>query len=175
MDAIIVSVQASRPDRTTAEERRIAERFGALLSYLFLSPRAEHLRAIEESGLSLTQVKALLVLASEVEEGAMPVRGLAERLEISVATASRALDCLFRRSLVTRTEDPFDRRIRRIAITPAGRRLVGQIAALKATSLEAFVAGLTRSQQRKLDAALVALLEREEILALITEPVERAA
>jgi DNA-binding MarR family transcriptional regulator len=169
-------VQVSSPSSAGASERRIAARFATLLRYLFLNPETEHLRAIEENGLTLTQVKALFLLAADGEAGnPISVNLLAERLKISMPAASRALDCLVRRRLVSRTEDAADRRVRRIAITATGKRLVDKLTALKVSSLESFVCGLTPAQRRKLDAALESLLEDVQITALDRKPLGAAA
>lgn len=120
------------------------------------------LQAIEESGLSLTQVKALLALDDEHGDP-RPIRELAEELGITAPAATRAVDALVERRLVSRSEDPEDRRVRRIAITDAGQRLVGELASRRAAGLEAFAEGLSPAQQRKLAAALEALLEGDDV------------
>lgn len=148
----------------TAEVRETAVRLGALLRHLFLFDRGQHLHAIEESGLTLTQCKALLLLAA-AEAGTAPaaVGDLADTLGVSLAAVSRAVDGLVRKRLVTRVEDERDRRVRRIAITGAGTRLAEELIATRMAGLEDFSASLTAAQRRKLDAALASLLEREEI------------
>jgi DNA-binding MarR family transcriptional regulator len=124
---------------------------------------------MDESGLSLTQVKALLMLAGPDGEEPYAGRDIAERLEVSLASVSRAVDGLVRGRLVSRVEDSEDRRVRRLTITDEGRRLAGEIVAARMADLEAFAEGLTASQRRKLDAALDAVLEDEEIRAVARE------
>jgi DNA-binding MarR family transcriptional regulator len=131
------------------------------------------LQAIEENRLTLTQVKALVALDSE-QGGPCPIRQLGEKLGITPPTATRAIDALVERDLVSRSEDPDDRRVRRIAITGAGRRLVGELASRRTAELEAFAEGLSASQRRKLLTALEALLEGEDF-AFAHEGVRRSA
>ncbi len=150
---------AGTREKTDSE---LAASLGVVLRYLFVNPPSGHLRAIEESGLSPTQCKALFVLAAE---GGESVKSVAASLDVSLATASRALDALVERKLVSSAEDEADRRIRRVEITAAGRRLADKLAALRAAGLVEFVRGLTDEQRSKLDTALDALLEREEIVA----------
>ena len=120
------------------------------------------LQAIEESRLTLTQVKALVAL--DADQGApSPIRELAEELGITPPTATRAIDALVERDLVSRSEDPDDRRVRRIAITDAGHRLVGELTSRRTAELEAFAEGLSASQRRKLLSALEAVLEGEDV------------
>jgi DNA-binding MarR family transcriptional regulator len=165
-----------RPDRASvaADRRRIAEGLMALFRHLWTYDRGGgFLQAIEESRLTLTQVKALVAL--DADQGApAPIRELAEELGITPPTATRAVDALVERDLVSRTEDPEDRRVRRIAITEAGHRLVGELASRRAAELEAFAEGLNAGQRRKLLAALDALLANEDF-AIAHEAVRRSA
>jgi DNA-binding MarR family transcriptional regulator len=138
-------------------------RLGAFLRHIFLFSGGEHLRKMEESGLTLTQVKTLLMLAGPEGDEPYAGRDIAERLQVSLASVSRAVDGLVRNRLVTRVEDSEDRRVRRLTITDKGRRLAGEIVAARMADMEAFAASLTPAQRRKLDAALEAVLDRKEI------------
>ncbi len=152
-----------------AELRTTAARLGAFLRHVFIFSGGDHLRKIEESGLSLTQCKTLLMLAGPEGDEPYAGRDIAERLHVSVPSVSRAVDELVRNRLVKRVEDPDDRRIRRLTITDKGRRLAGEIVAARLADMEAFAASLTRVQRRKLDAALEAMLDTEEIAAAATD------
>ena len=141
-----------------------AARLGALLRHVFLYDRGNQLRVIEESGLSLTQCKALLELGA-LGEAAEPrqVGELAERFGVSVPSMSRAVDALVKKKLVTRLEDPDDRRVRHIAITGEGKQLVDTLLVVRQAGMEAFTATLNAAQRRKLDAAIDSLMDREDI------------
>jgi DNA-binding MarR family transcriptional regulator len=165
-----------RPTRTSeaGDRRRIAEGLMALFRHLWTYDRGGgFLQAIEGSRLTLTQVKALLALDSD-QGGPCPIRQLAEDLGITPPTATRAVDALVERELVSRTEDPEDRRVRRIAITEAGHRLVGELASRRAAEFEAFAEELSAGQRRKLLAALEALLANEGF-AIAHDAVRRSA
>jgi DNA-binding MarR family transcriptional regulator len=69
-------------------------------------------------GLSLAQFHLLEPLA----DGPHTNRQLAESAAVSSPTATRMIDVLVARGLVTRVEDPSDRRAVLISLTPAGRR-----------------------------------------------------
>jgi DNA-binding MarR family transcriptional regulator len=171
-----VTAAQRRPTRAsqTGDQRRIAQGLMALFQHLWTYDRGGgFLQAIEESRLSLTQVKALVALDAE-QAGPCPIRQLAEELGITPPTATRAIDALVERDLVSRIEDPDDRRVRRIAITEAGHRLVGELASRRTAELEAFAEGLNGSQRRKLITALEALLESEDF-AVAHERVRRSA
>jgi DNA-binding MarR family transcriptional regulator len=151
------------------ELRQTAARLGAFLRHVFIFSGGEHIRKMEESGLSLTQVKALLMLAGPEGEEPYAGRDIAERLQISLASVSRAVDGLVRSRLIKRVEDPDDRRVRRLTITAKGRELAGEIVASRLADLEAFAASLTPAQRRKLDTALEAVLDDESISAAARE------
>jgi DNA-binding MarR family transcriptional regulator len=164
LKAIVDEVEAPRAIGEEAQET--AARLGALLRHVFLYDRGNMLSVVEESGLSMTQTKALLELAGLGEE-AEPrhVSDLAETFGVSVPSMSRAVDALVKKRLATRVEDPDDRRVRRVAITRRGKDLVNTLLVIRQAGMETFAAGLSSTQRRKLDAAVDALMDREDIAA----------
>ena len=155
--------EVAAPD-VSAEAQETAARISALLRHLFLYDRGNLLRVIEESGLSMTQSKALLELGGLGEAiEARQVSDLAEALGVSVPSMSRAVDGLVRKRLATRVEDAADRRVRRIAITAKGKKLVEALVVVRQAGMETFAASLTAAQRRKLDAAVDALMDRPDI------------
>jgi DNA-binding MarR family transcriptional regulator len=150
--------------QTIGETQDTAARLSALLRHVFLYDRGNQLRVIEESGLSMTQCKALLELGGIGEEAEpRQVGELAERFGVSVPSMSRAVDALVKGKLATRLEDPEDRRVRRVAITAKGKKLVETLLVVRQAGLETFAESLTAAQRRKLDAAVDALMDREDI------------
>ncbi len=147
----------------SAEARDTAARLSALMRHVFLYDRGSQLRVIEESGLSMTQCKALLELGGLGEAEPHQVGDLAERFGVSVPSMSRAVDALVKGRLATRIEDPDDRRVRRVAITDRGKQLVDTLLVVRQAGLESFAEGLSAPQRRKLDAAIEALMDREDI------------
>ncbi|HEY2334791.1 MAG TPA: MarR family transcriptional regulator [Solirubrobacterales bacterium] len=146
------------------EAQETAARISALLRHLFLYDRGNLLRVIEESGLSMTQSKALLELGGLGEAAeARQVGDLAEALGVSVPSMSRAVDGLVKKRLATRVEDAEDRRVRRIAITAHGKKLVDTLVVVRQAGMETFAASLTAAQRRKLDAAVDSLMDRQDI------------
>jgi DNA-binding MarR family transcriptional regulator len=141
-----------------------AARLGALMRHVFLYDRGNQLRVIEECGLSMTQCKALLELGG-IGEGTEPrqVSELAETFGVSVPSMSRAVDALVGEELATRVEDPDDRRVRRVGITAKGKDLVDTLLVVRQAGLESFAESLSAAQRRKLDAAVDALMDRDDI------------
>jgi DNA-binding MarR family transcriptional regulator len=162
-DVATVAERAGIPE-VSPEAEETAARISALLRHLFLYDRGNLLRVIEESGLSMTQCKALLELGglgSEVKP--RQVGDLAETFGVSVPSMSRAVDALVKDGLATRVEDPDDRRARRIAITAKGKQLVETLVVVRQAGIEAFAATLSAAQRRKLDAAVDSLMDRDDI------------
>lgn len=103
----------------------------------------------------MAQCKTLLALAGP-GQSAEPrqITEIADGLGLSLPSVSRAVDGMVRSKLITRVEDPNDRRVRLIAIAPKGEKLVAELVSMRLAGLEAFTSTLTPAQRRKLDAAI---------------------
>ena len=157
-------MQASAVQTTSTEVHDTAARLNALIRHVFLYDRGNQLRVIEDSGLSMTQVKVLLELGGLGREPrAWQVSDLAENFGASVPSMSRAVDGMVKKGLATRVECPDDRRARLVEITAKGKELVETVVTVRLAGIEAFAATLSAAQRRKLDAAVEALMDREDI------------
>jgi DNA-binding MarR family transcriptional regulator len=159
------SVKAKEiPVETTPELRASAARIAAFFSHVFLFDQGQQLRTIEESGLSMAQCKTLLAVAGPgASSEPSQISDISDKLGLSMPSVSRAVDGMVRMKLITRIEDEQDRRVRRIAITSKGEKLVSELVSMRLAGLEAFVATLSAAQRRKLDAAIESLFDRGEI------------
>ncbi len=110
-------------------------------------------------GLSMSQIGALGILCHQ--PGAQGVRELGERLRISSAAASQLIERLAQGGMVTRSEDPLDRRARRIAVTEKGRSILEGRGAETPRWIEALVAELSDHEQSAVLSAL-SILNRAE-------------
>ena len=117
----------------------------------------------EALDLTLTQVKALSALAPDVE---LTVKELAEKLGLSLPGASRAVDALVERGLLSRREDTTDRRMKRLTCTAAGRDALRRLDEARLAGVEQFTATLPAAQRKRLSGALAPILadlpQREE-------------
>jgi DNA-binding MarR family transcriptional regulator len=146
------------------EVQETAARLTALLRHLFLYDRGNQLRVLEDSGLSMTQCKALLELGGLGQTAeTWQVGDLAEVFGVSVPSMSRAVDGLVKKGLATRVEDPDDRRVRQVKITESGKDLVETLVAVRQNGMKSFAATLNATQRRRLDAAVDALMDRDDI------------
>jgi DNA-binding MarR family transcriptional regulator len=112
---------------------------------------------LSELDLSMTQMKTLHSLAEREDE--VSVKELAEELSMSLPNASRTVDNLLQRGLLERREDTNDRRMKRVAVTDAGRDVVTRIDTARLQGLESWAAGLSPEQRDTLLEALLTLPE----------------
>ena len=158
------ATQQTKRDQEQRTASELSVKLGALMLRCLGGRGGDVFRVIDESGLTLAQVKVLVELDGPDEVGT--VTALAEHLGISAASASRAADGLVRKGLATRVEDPDDRRVRRLALSEEGRELADRIISARLAGLEELTGSLEPGQREKLEAALDALLERPEIAEL---------
>jgi DNA-binding MarR family transcriptional regulator len=75
----------------------------------------------EEYGLTMVQAHALYILS---ERGSIPMGRVADELHCDASNVTGIVDRLVSQQLVARTDDPTDRRTKRLVITPAGVQVV---------------------------------------------------
>jgi DNA-binding MarR family transcriptional regulator len=137
----------------------------ALASYLMRTANVGTFNAIAELDLSVTQLKALCALDAHGEERSVKV--LAESMGVSLPTMSRAVDGLFERGFLLRDEDPVDRRMKRLRLTDAGRRVPLALNEARLSALNELIGSLGEEEASALEHALALILEeRADIAAL---------
>jgi DNA-binding MarR family transcriptional regulator len=70
------------------------------------------------------------------------------------------VDGLLRRGWLERREDPSDRRMKRVGITAAGRKIINRIETARLAGLEDYAASLSPEQRVRLSSALSDLPHR---------------
>jgi DNA-binding MarR family transcriptional regulator len=104
-----------------------------------------------ETGLSLSQVHTLFRLHfREV----CPVTDLGESLDLTKAAASHLAQRLVEMRLLERVEDPGDRRVRLLRLSPDGQRLVRRMMDARHEWLRRLAGALTPEQQDEVVRAL---------------------
>ena len=98
---------------------------------------------------------------------------IAERLLVTTASVTSLLDTLERRSLVTRSPDPDDRRKVLVALTSDGRRAVDEFLPQMVALQTAMVAGLSEAHRQQLLQSLAAI--RSAVVALDLADIVAAA
>lgn len=92
---------------------------------------------MQETGLSMAQFSTLMRLHYG---GACGVSHIGDQLGVTAAAASKMIDRLVQQNLVQREEDPEDRRVKNVTVSPAGAAVVQQAIAAR----QAWLADLTR-------------------------------
>ena len=83
-----------------------------------------HQSPLFTSNLTLRQLKVLMLLSIN---GSASGQDLAHDLGVGLGTVTGIVDRLVAHGLVSRHEDPHDRRVRRVELTPAGTHLIEEI------------------------------------------------
>jgi DNA-binding MarR family transcriptional regulator len=108
------------------------------------------------ANLTMPQLKALLVLSLRPAASGHDVM---EVMGIGLATVTGIIDRLAAQGLVTRREDPRDRRVRRLELTPAGRELIDGINTAGAAHQKRLLSRLEVNQLLVVEQALGYILE----------------
>jgi DNA-binding MarR family transcriptional regulator len=118
----------------------------------------EFTRFMDESGLSASQIHALMRLYHTAEgRGACRVSELGGHLGISNAASSQMVDRMVQQGLLQRTEDAYDRRVKQVALTPQGRALIEEGIETRRSWMEGLTTALTPDEQQAIIDALTLL------------------
>lgn len=127
-------------------------------TFLVLSraTRAVEIRAlasIEDTGLCASD---FAVLEALLHKGSLPVNALGKTVLLTSGSITTSVDRLTARGLVARKHDPDDRRVRVVALTAEGRRLIKPAFARHSSDLDEVVAALSPHER----SMLVSLLRK---------------
>lgn len=137
--------------RTNVAAPEIASRLRLSVTRL-----ARQLRQEAGAGLSPSQLSALAVISNH---GPLTLGALAEHERVAPPSITKVVSKLECDGLVTRTPDPGDRRVCRVAVSAEGAALVEESRRRKTAWLTARVSELDPDRQRRLADALDVLDE----------------
>jgi DNA-binding MarR family transcriptional regulator len=123
-------------------------------------------RRLEASGVTVAE---WVVLREMYGHESMAPSELAEQTGMTRGAASKLVDRLVRKDLVSRRDRADDRRFQAIALTAAGQRLVPKLAVLADRNDEEFFAPLTSREREELLATLKKLVQAHGLKKLPTE------
>jgi DNA-binding MarR family transcriptional regulator len=133
------------------------EVFTGVMRQIFLNPESSD---PAHNDITWAQKKILFLIESQ---GPQKMSDIARQINVTMSGATAVVDKMVRASLVTRESDPEDRRVIRIALSPAGRSMMAECASTQARCLEQVLGKLD-------DAKRTELLESfERIHALLSE------
>ena len=115
------------------------------------------IRYARESGLSMSHVGAIFHIH---RIGSCGVTEIGEHLGVTSAAASQLLDRLVQQGLVERSEDPQDRRVKRIALTERGHQLFEEGVRARQRWLDDLAGTLSEQEKDQINAALQILIAK---------------
>jgi len=118
------------------------------------------LRYARESGLSMSQLGALFHIHRMGRSG---VTDLGDHLGVTSAAASQMLERLVQQGLILRTEDPDDRRVKRIVLTERGSQTLGDGIRARQGWLDDLAETLSPTEKAQITESLNILIDKARL------------
>jgi DNA-binding MarR family transcriptional regulator len=138
-------------------ERMLTYRISMLYSLLYTGTT----RQLTEHGLVTREWRVLALLGRHQSVSA---RDLVARSPMDKASVSRAVASLSTRRLIVSRSDPDDRRVQRLSLTPAGRKLYARIAPFSLERQRALLDALPPAERVAIFGTLDKLIARAQAL-----------
>jgi DNA-binding MarR family transcriptional regulator len=110
-----------------------------------------------DKGLTMAQFSAMVRI---FRKGGCGVSDIGSDLGVTNSAASQMLERLVQLKLITRTEDPSDRRVKLIVLTEKGRQILQEGSLTNRTWLEGLARSMNADEQEQVGKALVILIEK---------------
>src|SRR4030066_536821 len=110
-----------------------------------------------DKGLTMAQFGTMLHI---FHKGGCGVSDIGSDLGVTNSAASQMLERLVQLKLITRSEDPIDRRVKQIVLTDKGRQILQESRQATKAWLESLVQSMTAETQNQVSDALVTLIDR---------------
>ena len=121
----------------------------SLMSNFFMHAR--------DNGLTMAQFGAMLRIS---HKGACGVSDIGSDLGVTNSAASQMLERLVQLKLITRSEDPNDRRVKNIDLTEKGRQILHESSSAFQTWMEDLAQTMTSAEQEQVRSSLVILIDK---------------
>jgi DNA-binding MarR family transcriptional regulator len=115
------------------------------------------IRFARENGLSMSQIGALFYLH---RKGSTGVTDLGDHLDVTSAAASQLTDRLVQLELIQRSEDPNDRRLKKIVLTDRGRQIINDGIHAQTNWIDEINENLNPNEREKIISALNIMIEK---------------
>jgi len=116
----------------------------------------------KKSGISMSQIAAMIKLNKNTVCG---VTDLGDELGVSSAAASQLLERMVQQGSVVRTEDPQDRRSKRLVLSEEGRKTLEATMNAKQQWIRALASSLDEAELSQVNDALTILVGKSKMLA----------
>jgi DNA-binding MarR family transcriptional regulator len=154
-------------DEASPEAIRVALQFGALFRrMLSFGAASTALLEADAHGLSFLEFKVLMGLGVFESGDNFCLADISGSTGASMPAVSRAVDSLVRKDLVSRVEDPEDRRRRLIALTDKGHDVTNAALMGRAVGAVKLASSFTEEELQELDSLLSRLIEREDLASI---------
>ena len=119
------------------------------------------LAGIQRTGLGDSDFRVLEVL---LHKGPLPVNTIGPKVNLTPGSISVAVDRLYAKGLVSRVESAEDRRIRIVALTPSGKRLIVPVFRKHTADIEKVFSELSSNELQQLERLSKKVGRRAEAL-----------
>ena len=137
------------------------EALGEFFQRIFSMGESGSLDRMIELDVSFTQARTMFLLAHT--DGPLPITEIAAQLGLSVAATGRNVDQLVKLGIVERQENPDDRRVKLVSLSPAGFEIADQQIEQKRRAVRTFVERLSSTEAENLTRALRPILAGESL------------
>lgn len=110
-----------------------------------------------DKGLTVAQLGAMFHIS---QKGACGVSDIGSDLGVTNSAASQMLERLVQLKLITRSEDPTDRRVKQIVLTDKGRQILQESSRANQDWLEDLVQTMAAEEQEQVRSALAILIDK---------------
>lgn len=111
----------------------------------------------KDKGLTMAQFGAMIQI---YHKGGCGVSDIGSDLGVTNSAASQMLERLVQLKLITRSEDPSDRRVKLIVLTDKGRQILQEGNLANRSWLEDLARSMTDKEQEQVRQAIVILIEK---------------
>ena len=162
-----------------AQPADLAQLIDQMMSHIHRRSADDTLAVMNEAGLTMAQMVALHLLT---HLGPVSVSAVAACLNLSPPATSHLIDRLVLAGFVGRSEDPIDRRHKRIAITSTGRELIERTQERRGKEFTRVLSSLSAEVQAQFGRVLArvveelkALPDREEVREIVGKELQKRA
>ncbi len=157
-------------DSASPEARRVALQLGTLFRrMLSYGTAATSLFDAEAHGLSFLEFKAMMNLGVYGDRESFCLADISEATGASMPAVSRAVESLVRKGLVSRVEDPTDRRRRLVSLTDEGHRVTNAALMGRAVGAVKLASSFGDEELQELDRLLSRLIERDDLNSILQQ------
>ena len=146
----------------SSSDQFISDFHGWMETFMHHSMRG-YMHYAREKGLSRSMIGTLFHLSHRDHAG---VTDLGEHLGVSSAAASQMLEHLVAEGLIQRTEDPDDRRMKKLSLTDKGSEVMKESISARLGWLEELSGNLSEGEKNQISTAINLIIEKTKELDL---------